>query len=99
MSPIEQIKQPQTITSLEDIVAYKDSLHKQIEQEEKRISKKWNDLFHKEEAVPQGKAQKFARMLSIGTSMFDGMMLGWKLYRKYQEGFSILGGSKTKKRK
>lgn len=99
MSQIEQIEHPQTITSLEDIVAYKDSLHQQIEQEEERIAKKWNILFHKEEAMPQGKAQKFARMLSLSTTMFDGIMLGWKLYRKYQEGFSILGGTKKKKRK
>ena len=99
MSPIEPIEHPKTITSLEDIAAYKDSLHQQIEREEERIAKKWNDLFHKEEAMPQGKAQKFARMLSIGTSMFDGMMLGWKLYRKYQEGVFIFGGTKKKKRK
>ena len=54
MSQIEPIELPQTITSLEDISAYKDSLHKQIEQEEERIANKWNDLFHKEETMPQG---------------------------------------------
>ena len=40
MSQIEPIELPQTITSLEDISAYKDSLHKQIEQEEERIANK-----------------------------------------------------------
>ena len=98
MSQIEPIELPQTITSLEDISAYKDSLHKQIEQEEERIANKWYDLFHKEETMPQGKAQKFAKMLSLGTTMFDGMMLGWKLYRKYQEGAFILGRTKKKRK-
>jgi hypothetical protein len=48
--------------------------------------------------MPQGKAQKFAKMLSLGTTMFDGMMLGWKLYRKYQEGAFILGRTKKKRK-
>lgn len=86
IEPIEAVEQPQNIQSLEDIAAYKDKLRKQIEHEEECIAGKWNELFHKEEPAPQGKAQKLLRMVSLGSGMFDGMMLGWKLYRKYQEG-------------
>ena len=84
--------------SLSDIVAYKQQLHEKIDKDEETIASKWNDLFHKEETMPQGKAQKFAKMLSLGTTMFDGMMLGWKLYRKYQEGAFILGRTKKKRK-
>lgn len=88
------VEQPQAICSLDDIAAYKEKLHNQIEQEELNISTKWNDLFHKDDGVPQNKAQRFARMLSLGTGMIDGMMLGWKLYRKYQEGAFLFKGRK-----
>lgn len=94
IEPIEAVEQPQNIKSLEDIAAYKDKLRKQIEHEEECIAGKWNELFHKEEPAPQGKAQKLLRMVSLGTGMFDGMMLGWKLYRKYQEGAFLFGGKK-----
>lgn len=72
--------------SLTDIREYKEELREQIRQDEESISDKWDDLFHKEEVEPQNKAQKIARMVSLGTGVFDGVMLGWKLYRKYQEG-------------
>ena len=55
---IEAVEQPQNIQSLEDIAAYKDKLRKQIEHEEECIAGKWNELFHKEEPAPQGKAQR-----------------------------------------
>lgn len=72
--------------SLNDIRLYKEQLHKEIAKDEERIANKWNDLFHKEENVPTNKAQRLSRMVSLGTGVFDGVMLGWKLYRKYQEG-------------
>ena len=94
IEPIEAVEQPQNIQSLEDIAAYKDKLRKQIEHEEECIAGKWNELFHKEEPA----AQKLLRMVSLGSGMFDGMMLGWKLYRKYQEGAFLFGGKKKKHR-
>ena len=99
IEPIEAVEQPQNIQSLEDIAAYKDKLRKQIEHEdEEKIASAWNELFHKEEPAPQNKAQKIARMLSLGTGVFDGVLLGWKLYRKYQEGAFLFGGKKKKHR-
>lgn len=88
---------PRPISSLEDIAFYKEQLRKQIDKEESRIANKWNELFHKEDAVSYGKAQRFTRMLSLGTGMFDGVMLGWKLYRKYQDGAFFFGGKKKKR--
>lgn len=83
--------------SLSDIRKYKEELHEQIKRDEESIAGKWNDLFHHEDEAPTGKAQKLTRMLSMGTGIFDGVMLGWKLYRKYQEGAFLFG--KKKKRK
>ena len=71
--------------SLSDIVAYKQQLR---------------EKFHKEEEEPRNRAQKLARMVSLGTGVFDGALLGWKLYRRYQEGAFLFGNfGKKKKRK
>lgn len=83
--------------SLTDIREYKEELRKQIEQDENSIAARWDDLFHKEEDVPQNRAQKLSKMLSLGTGVFDGVMLGWKLYRKYQDGAFLFGKKKRKK--
>ncbi len=41
----------------------------------------WNSLFHKEESnLP---SHRFANIMSTGASVFDGLFLVWKLYRKY----------------
>ena len=36
------------------------------------------------------------KMLSMGTGVLDGAMLGWKLYRKYQEGAFLFGKRRRK---
>ena len=41
----------------------------------------WNSLFHKEESnLP---SHRFANIMSTGVSVFDGLILVWKLYNKY----------------
>lgn len=85
--------------SLEDILDYKEELRTRIHQDEEKIASAWNELFHKEEPAPQNKAQKIARMLSLGTGVFDGVLLGWKLYRKYQEGAFLFGNKKRSSRR
>lgn len=83
-------------SSLDDIRAYKEELLEQIRQDRDVISTKWNDLFHREEPTPQSKVQKIMKMLSMGTGVLDGAMLGWKLYRKYQEGAFLFGKRRGK---
>lgn len=83
--------------SLTDIRAYKEELRKQIEKDEGCIADKWNELFHKEEDAPRNKAQRVARMFSLGSGVFDGVMLGWKLYRRYQEGSLLFSGKKKRR--
>ena len=82
--------------SLSDIRSYKEELHKQIRHDEDAIAEKWSSLFHSEEEEPRNKAQKLARMLSLGTGVFDGAMLGWKLYRKYKQGAFFFKRNKRK---
>ena len=83
-------------SSLDDIRIYKEELREQIRQDRDVISTKWNDLFHREKQTTQSKAQKIMKMLSMGTGVLDGAMLGWKLYRKYQEGAFLFGKRRRK---
>lgn len=90
------VQSERKFSSLDDIRAYKEELLEQIRQDRDVISTKWNDLFHREEPTPQSKAQKIMKMLSMGTGVLDGAMLGWKLYRKYQEGAFLFGKRRGK---
>ena len=90
------VQSERKFSSLDDIRLYKEELLEQIRQDRDVISTKWNDLFHRKEPVPQNKAQKIMKMLSIGTGVLDGAMLGWKLYRKYQEGAFLFGKRRGK---
>ena len=83
-------------SSLADIRAYKEELRGQIKADEHDMAVKWDMLFHRKEPAPRNKAQKFARMLSLGSGMLDGALLGWKLYRKYKEGTFLFGKRKRK---
>ena len=90
------VQSERKFSSLDDIRAYKEELLEQIRQDRDVILTKWNDLFHREEPAPQSKAQKIMKMLSMGTGVLDGAMLGWKLYRKYQEGAFLFGKRRRK---
>lgn len=90
------VQSERKFSSLDDIRAYKEELLEQIRQDRDVISTKWNDLFHREEPTPQNKAQKIMKMLNMGTGVLDGAMLGWKLYRKYQEGAFLFGKRRGK---
>jgi hypothetical protein len=82
-----------TFNSLTDIRAYKEELRLQIEQNEDEISHLWGTLFHPEEPETKTRVQKWVYMFNVGSSMFDGVMLGWKLYRKFggEKNLSIFG--------
>lgn len=90
------VQSERKFSSLDDIRLYKEELLEQIRQDRDVISTKWNDLFHREEPTPQSKAQKIMKMLNMGTGVLDGAMLGWKLYRKYQEGAFLFGKRRRK---
>ena len=46
-----------------------------------QMDKLWKDLTTKHEQPTKG--LRMADMLNTGAGIFDGAMLGWKLYRKY----------------
>jgi hypothetical protein len=73
--------------SLEEIRTRKDSLKKQIRKDDQEIRTLWGNLFHKPE--PLGVMTPYKRitgLMSTGAGVLDGIILGWKLYRKFKSG-------------
>ena len=75
-----------TYHTLDEIRLRKAQLTTDIVKDSNRLATLWNDLFHKpkEKATP---TQRLSGLISTGAGVLDGLILGWKLYRK-------LGGGK-----
>jgi hypothetical protein len=72
--------------SIEEIRLRKAALLKDIEADSARIEEKWHSLFKKPEALskPSTPSQRISSIISTGTGMLDGILLVWKLYRKFK---------------
>lgn len=79
--------QQRTFCTLEEIERYKDEVRQSIHDDEKRIGTLWSDLFHNEDRhTPKTPVQRMINMVNIGSGVIDGLILGWKLYRKFKGG-------------
>lgn len=68
---------------INDIIQKKEELRKAITQKEKEINILWDDVFHpKEENTFSTPSQRLLRYANTGLCLMDGMLLGWKLYRR-----------------
>ena len=73
--------------SLDDIRRRKETLRNEIQEDDKKIKNLWeemsrpSDLFSKS-ASP---SKRISGLMSTGAALFDGAMLGWKLYRKFRK--------------
>ena len=77
---------PAPITSLEDLQARRDLLREEIIKDDEQIKALWNDLFHKPAMLASSSPSKrLAGILSTGAGVLDGVILGWKLYRKFKK--------------
>lgn len=59
-----------------------------INNKEQHISKLWDDLFHEQEQPKSGflasPTQRFLDVISSSAAIIDGLLLGWKLYRRFK---------------
>lgn len=70
--------------SLEAISDRKDVLLKEIRKDEKQVRQLWNQLFAKPEPMSAlTPSKRISSMMSTGAGVLDGVILGWKLYRKF----------------
>lgn len=70
--------------TLDDIEAYKTKVRKSIRHDEEEMASLWNSLFHKESHhEAKTPVQRLTSYVNIGSGVLDGVILGWKLYRKF----------------
>ena len=72
---------PSEYKTLKAISARKQQLLTGIRADNAKIGTLWKDLTTKHEQPTKG--LKMADILNTGAGIFDGAMLGWKIYRKY----------------
>lgn len=71
--------------SMEDIERHKAALRGKIDEKDREIHRLWNELFHEKKPTADTPSARMTKILSLGTGVFDGAMLGWKLYRRFKK--------------
>lgn len=80
-------KKTMQFNSLDEIEAYRDQLKLELHKDEEHIASLWKGLFCKEEPRrPKTPMQRVLSMVNVGSGVLDGVILGWKLYRKFSGG-------------
>lgn len=83
-------KTQSTFSSLREIRAYKENISKELQKDEENIAKLWNELFHNtDQNLPAKPVQHLSKVINISSGIIDGLLLGWKLYRKFKGTTSI----------
>lgn len=72
--------------SIEEIRLRKAALQKEIEADSAKIDEKWHSLFKKPEALSKSAtpSQRISGIISSGAGVLDGILLVWKLYRRFK---------------
>ena len=72
--------------SIEEIRLRKAALQKEIEADSAKIDEKWHSLFKKPEALSKSAtpSQRISGIISSRAGVLDGILLVWKLYRKFK---------------
>lgn len=73
--------------SINDIRLRKEMLRNDILKDNQKIEKLWKSLFTPSEAFSRKAtpAQRFSGLLNTSAGILDGLILGWKLYRKFKK--------------
>ncbi len=75
--------QEQHYTSLTEIEARKQELRSQIQAEGSNIQQLTSNLFRRGNDIGHSPSKRIASIISTGSGLFDGLLLGWKLYRRF----------------
>ena len=69
--------------SLDEIRLRKAQLLTDITKDGNKIQGIWDSIFHqpKDKALP---TKRFSGLMTTGAGILDGLILGWKLYRKFK---------------
>lgn len=81
--PLPPAEQQELIyNSLQAIRNRKNMLRQQIQQDDAEIRVLWKGIFKKPDTASKG--LRVSSLMNTGAGVLDGIILGWKLYRKYK---------------
>jgi hypothetical protein len=86
---------PTEYRTLDEIRLRKAQLLTEIQKDSNKMQGLWDNLFHQPPKSQLTPTSRFAGMMKTGAGVLDGLILGWKLYRK----FSANGKKSSKKKK
>nr|WP_276909089.1 hypothetical protein [Hallella colorans] len=74
-------------TKLEQIQLRKAMIQKEIQKDDHKIKGHWNSLFAKSRQITKSTSptKRFGGLMTTGAGLFDAIILGWKLYRKFKK--------------
>lgn len=78
--------EPIIYRSLDDIREQKDAILAQINDDDNKIKALWDRLFAPSNNIPTTPSKRLRRIFNLGVGIFDGALLGWKLYKKFNCG-------------
>ena len=61
-------------------------VQKEIQTDDIKIKALWNELFHSKQSLSSATtpSKRVSQLISTGTGILDGVILGWKLYHKFK---------------
>ena len=90
------IQDTKTYTTIEDIMAERNRLHEAMIQKGDEIASLWDDLVHPKQDDSSSPTQKLLQYANAGAGVVDGVLLGWKLYRRLGVTLSLFRRKKKK---
>lgn len=77
----------QSYGSLSDIRMRKEQLRNDILKDDQKIKDLWGNIFHKPDVLRKdiGPSKRAMGLINTGAGLLDGLLLGWKLYKKFKK--------------
>ena len=80
------MEEQKSYRTLEDIEARKDEIRLQLRQSDKQMKEMWHSLFRKPDSLASlSPTRRITSLLSNSATVVDGLILTWKLYRKFKK--------------
>lgn len=80
-----ELSQQNNYTTLQEIQARRSQLLDGIRKDGERMSMLKKELFRKDIVPRRGRRMSVSGLINAGAGVFDGLLLVWKLYRKFKK--------------
>lgn len=73
--------------TIDEILSRKALLLKDIQKDSEKMDQQWHSLFHKPQGLTKNASpsQRISSFVNAGAGALDGILLVWKLYRKFKK--------------